>query len=43
MYVDTTNLYHTGVTGLKGGLNTLAAGGSHDDRRFGQFALLVTF
>ena len=31
------------VTGLKGGLNTIALGGNHDERRFGQFSLRVTF
>ena len=28
---------------LKGGLGSLALGGNHDERRFGQFALRVTF
>jgi len=31
------------VPALKGGLNTNAVGGNHDERRFGQFALKVTF
>ena len=31
------------VSALKGGLNTNAIGGNHDERRFGQFALKVTF
>lgn len=31
------------VTALKGGLNTLALGGNHDERRFGQFSLRLTF
>jgi hypothetical protein len=31
------------VTLLKGGLGNLATGGNHDERRFGQFALRVTF
>ena len=31
------------VSALKGGLNTNAVGGNHDERRFGQFALKVTF
>jgi hypothetical protein len=31
------------VTGLKGGLNTLALGGNHDERRFGQFSLRLSF
>jgi len=49
-YVNTTNLYYTGapytpltVTELKGGLNSLATGGNHDERRFGQFSLKATF
>jgi hypothetical protein len=31
------------VTELKGGLGSLATGGNHDERRFGQFALKATF
>jgi hypothetical protein len=31
------------VIALKGGLNTIALGGNHDERRFGQFALKATF
>ena len=31
------------VIALKGGLNTIALGGNHDERRFGQFSLRVTF
>jgi hypothetical protein len=31
------------VTGLKGGLNTIAEGGNNDERRFGQFSLRLTF
>jgi Carboxypeptidase regulatory-like domain/TonB dependent receptor len=54
-YVNTTNLYYDGlntngslpspldVTVLKGGLGSLATGGNHDERRFGQFALRVDF
>jgi len=33
----------TQIIGLKGGLNTFAAGGNHDERRFGQFSLRLTF
>ena len=53
MYVNETNLYSGGapgtigpplqIQGLKGGLNTIALGGNHDERRFGQFSLRVTF
>jgi hypothetical protein len=49
-YVNTTDLYFDGatttpldVTELKGGLGSLATGGNHDERRFGQFALKATF
>lgn len=49
-YVDTTLLEYDGpratplqVTELKGGLGSLATGGNHDERRFGQFALKATF
>jgi hypothetical protein len=51
-YVNDTNLeYGYGgaaftpitVTELKGGLGSLATGGNHDERRFGQFALKVNF
>jgi hypothetical protein len=31
------------VTGFKGGLNSLAVNGNHDERRFGQFALRLLF
>lgn len=31
------------VIALKGGLNTIAMGGNHDERRFGQFALRLKF
>jgi hypothetical protein len=31
------------VTELKGGLGSLATGGNHDERRFGQFSLRVSF
>jgi hypothetical protein len=31
------------VTALKGGLNSLAINGNHDERRFGQFALRLNF
>jgi hypothetical protein len=31
------------VEGKKGGLGALASGGEHDERRFGQFALRLTF
>jgi hypothetical protein len=31
------------VQELKGGLGTLATGGNHDERRFGQFALKLEF
>jgi len=33
----------TFVTALKGGLGSTALGGNHDERRFGQFALRVSF
>ena len=49
-YVNTTTLAYNGpqaqpieVTELKGGLGTLATGGNHDERRFGQFSLRLTF
>jgi hypothetical protein len=49
-YVNETNLYYAGATTtpltvgeLKGGLGSLALGGNHDERRFGQFALRATF
>ena len=32
-----------GVTALKGGLNSIALGGNHDERRFGQLALQFDF
>jgi hypothetical protein len=50
MYVNTPSLLYGGptstpleVVGLKGGLNTLATGGNHDERRFGQFSLRFSF
>ncbi len=48
MYVNTFLIAATGpgpisVTGLKGGLNSLAEGGNNDERRFGQFSLRVSF
>jgi hypothetical protein len=53
MYVNETNLVSGGtpgtigpplqIIGLKGGLNTIAFGNNHDERRFGQFSLRVTF
>jgi Carboxypeptidase regulatory-like domain len=49
-YVNTTTLAYDGptttpldVTEMKGGLGTLATGGNHDERRFGQFSLRLTF
>jgi hypothetical protein len=49
-YVNTTTLAYQGatttpldVTEMKGGLGSLATGGNHDERRFGQFALRLTF
>jgi hypothetical protein len=49
-YTNTTDLYYDGptttplpITVLKGGLGSLATGGNHDERRFGQFALKVDF
>ena len=49
-YVNTSTLSYGGVTStplyvqeLKGGLGTLATGGNHDERRFGQFALKLEF
>jgi hypothetical protein len=50
-YVNTTGLVYTDGTAsaplqvpeLKGGLGTLATGGNHDERRFGQFALKINF
>jgi outer membrane receptor protein involved in Fe transport len=53
-YVNETNLEYDGslaspdttpltVGMLKGGLGSLALGGNHDERRFGQFALRATF
>jgi len=49
-YVNVTETYYDGatttpleVTALKGGLGTLATGGNHDERRFGQFSLRVSF
>ena len=31
------------VIALKGGLNNIATGGNHDERRFGQFSLRLSF
>jgi hypothetical protein len=54
-YVNTTTLAYDGlnsdgslpsaipITEMKGGLGTLATGGNHDERRFGQFALRLLF
>jgi Carboxypeptidase regulatory-like domain/TonB dependent receptor len=49
-YANTSNLAYGGVTTtplfvqeLKGGLGTTATGGNHDERRFGQFSLRVSF
>jgi hypothetical protein len=49
-YVNEGNLDYSGATTtpltvsmLKGGLGSLAIGGNHDERRFGQFALRATF
>jgi hypothetical protein len=53
-YANETNLSYSGslfspitspvtVQELKGGLGSLALGGNHDERRFGQFALRATF
>jgi hypothetical protein len=49
-YTNTTNTAYFGgetaplvVNLLKGGLGTLATGGNHDERRFGQFALKFNF
>ena len=49
-YANTTTLEYGGVTTtplfvqeLKGGLGTLATGGNHDERRFGQFSLRASF
>jgi hypothetical protein len=49
-YTNTTDLLYDGptttplnVTLLKGGLGSLATGGNHDERRFGQFSLKATF
>jgi hypothetical protein len=49
-YVNTTTLSYNGPTTSplqvieeKGGLGSLATGGNHDERRFGQFALKLTF
>jgi len=51
-YVNTTTLYYTSegpttaplnVIEEKGGLGTLATGGNHDERRFGQFSLRLSF
>jgi outer membrane receptor protein involved in Fe transport len=50
MYANDTDLDESGpggaplqIIGLKGGLNTIALGGNHDERRFGQFSLRLTF
>ena len=49
-YANTSTLQYGGVTTtplyvqeLKGGLGTLATGGNHDERRFGQFAMKLIF
>jgi hypothetical protein len=49
-YANTSTLEYGGVTTtplyvqeLKGGLGTLATGGNHDERRFGQFSLHLSF
>jgi len=54
-FVNTTTLAYSGllangqtpppieVTEMKGGLGSLATGGNHDERRFGQFALRFIF
>ena len=49
-YVNTSDLLYAApttkpisVTLLKGGLGSLATGGNHDERRFGQFALKANF
>lgn len=49
-YVNATSLQYgpttltpLPVTEEKGGLNTLATGGNHDERRFGQFSLRASF
>jgi hypothetical protein len=49
-YVNTTTLAYFSyttvpmeVTEMKGGLGTIATGGNHDERRFGQFSLRLTF
>jgi hypothetical protein len=48
-FINTTNLYYglgvtnLNVTALKGGLGSLATGGNHDERRFGQFSMRVSF
>jgi len=49
-YVNTSTMQYDGATAtpifvqeLKGGLGTLATGGNHDERRFGQFSLRLLF
>jgi hypothetical protein len=49
-YVNTTTLDYGGPTTTplfvneeKGGLGSLATGGNHDERRFGQFSLRLSF
>jgi hypothetical protein len=49
-YVNTTTLAYFSATTTpmqvieeKGGLGTIATGGNHDERRFGQFSLRLTF
>jgi hypothetical protein len=49
-FVNTTTLAYFSANAAalyvneeKGGLGTLATGGNHDQRRFGQFALKITF
>jgi len=50
LFVNTTIPYYAGPTttpleivALKGGLGSLATGGNHDERRFGQFSLRLSF
>jgi hypothetical protein len=50
LYVYTGNLDYSAapytplvVTAEKGGLGSLAIGGNHDERRFGQFSLRLSF
>jgi hypothetical protein len=43
LYYDGPTTTPLEVTELKGGLGTLATGGNHDERRFGQFSLKLNF